>query len=116
MLAHTSLQAIEDDIIPLSEPVYTKSGDLVDRIAVTSGTQICIPTTCINRSTAIWGPDAKAFLPGRWLEEGAIPKAVQEVQGYRHLLTFVDGPRTCLGRGFAVAEFKVSSIPFTLRS
>ncbi|KIM68463.1 hypothetical protein SCLCIDRAFT_1209273 [Scleroderma citrinum Foug A] len=98
--------AIEDDIIPLSEPVYTKSGDLVDRIAVTSGTQICIPTTCINRSTAIWGPDAKGFLPGRWLEEGAIPKSAQEVQGYRHLLTFVDGPRTCLGRGFAVVEFK----------
>ncbi|KIM68473.1 hypothetical protein SCLCIDRAFT_1209288 [Scleroderma citrinum Foug A] len=98
--------AIEDDVIPISEPIRTKSGDLVDKIAVTSGTQVCIPTACINRSTAIWGADAKAFLPERWLEEGTIPKAAQEVQGYRHLLTFVDGPRTCLGRGFAVAEIK----------
>ena len=111
LLAHALLQAGEDDIIPISEPVYTKSGDLVDRIAVASGTKVCIPTACINRSTAIWGADAKAFLPERWLESGAIPKAAQEVQGYRHLLTFADGPRICLGRGFAVAEIKVSFHP-----
>jgi len=28
----------------------------------------------------------------------------RQIQAYRHLLTFVDGPRMCLGRGFA--EFK----------
>ncbi|KIM68469.1 hypothetical protein SCLCIDRAFT_1209280 [Scleroderma citrinum Foug A] len=98
--------AVEDDIIPISEPVYTKSGDLVDRIAVTSGTQVCVPIASINRSTAIWGADAKTFLPERWLKGGAIPKSAQEVQGYRHLLTFADGPRACLGRGFAVAQIK----------
>jgi len=31
----------------------------------------------------------------------------QEISGYRHLLTFGDGPRVCLGRGFALAEIKV---------
>ena len=29
------------------------------------------------------------------------------MQGHRHLLTFSDGPRTCLGKTFAVTEFKV---------
>lgn len=101
------MKATEDDVIPLSDPIYTRSGDLVDRIAVARGTQIGIPAGCINRSDAIWGADAKVFLPERWLEEGGIPNAAQEVQGYRHLLTFVDGPRSCLGKGFAVTEFKV---------
>ncbi|KAI6154194.1 cytochrome P450 [Pisolithus tinctorius] len=99
-------QATEDDVIPLSEPVRTKSGRVVNSISVTRGTQIGISTACINRSVAIWGADAKVFRPERWLEEGGIPKKAQEVQGYRHLLTFVDAPRTCLGKAFALAEFK----------
>ncbi|KIN94393.1 hypothetical protein M404DRAFT_1008378 [Pisolithus tinctorius Marx 270] len=105
-------QATEDDVIPLSEPVRTKSGRAVNSISVTHGTQIGISAACINRSVAIWGADAKVFRPERWLEEGGIPKKAQEVQGYRHLLTFVDGPRTCLGKGFALAEFK--TVIFTL--
>uniref|UniRef100_A0A0W0G6N4 Cytochrome p450 n=1 Tax=Moniliophthora roreri TaxID=221103 RepID=A0A0W0G6N4_MONRR len=35
-----------------------------------------------------------------------IPPTVREIQGHRHLLSFSDGPRTCLGKGFALAEFK----------
>ncbi|KAI6136084.1 cytochrome P450 [Pisolithus sp. B1] len=120
-LAEFLRQAREDDIIPLSEPVRTKSGQVVNSISVARGTQIGISTACINRSTTIWGADAKVFRPERWLEEGGIPKKAQEVQGYRHLLTFVDGLRTCLGKGFAVAEFKtimvvlVKSFVFEMR-
>ncbi|KAI6012725.1 cytochrome P450 [Pisolithus orientalis] len=114
-------QATEDDVIPLSEPVRAKSGRVVNSISVTCGTQVGISTACINRSVAIWGADAKVFRPERWLEEGGIPKKAQEVQGYRHLLTFVDGPRTCLGKAFALAEFKtvmvvlVKSFVFEIR-
>jgi cytochrome P450 len=61
----------------------------------------------VNRSTSIWGADAKEFKPQRWLDEGGTPEKAKEIQGYRHLLTFADGSRTCLGRGFALAEFKV---------
>ncbi|KAI6030986.1 cytochrome P450 [Pisolithus marmoratus] len=99
-------QAGEDDVIPLSEPVRTKSGRVVNSISVTRGTLIGISVACINRSTDIWGADAKVFRPERWLEEGGIPKKDTEVQGYRHLLTFVDGPRACLGKGFAMIELK----------
>ncbi|KAH7881865.1 cytochrome P450 [Phlebopus sp. FC_14] len=98
--------AAEDDVIPLSEPVRTKSGQIVDNITVARDTLITINFSCINRSAAIWGTDAKVFRPERWLNEEGIPKKVQEVQGHRHLLTFADGPRTCLGKGFALAEFK----------
>ncbi|KAG6330483.1 hypothetical protein ID866_8607 [Astraeus odoratus] len=98
--------ATEDDVIPLSEPVRTRSGKVVDSISVAKGTHIRISIPCINRSNSIWGPDAKEFRPERWLEEDGIPKKAQEIQAYRHILTFSDGPRTCLGKGFAVAEFK----------
>lgn len=61
----------------------------------------------MNRSVSVWGVDAKVFRPQRWLEE-EIPVRAQQIQGHRHLLTFLDGPRTCLGKNFALTEFKVS--------
>jgi cytochrome P450 len=101
------LQAREDDVIPLSEPVCTRSGKMTDSISIAKGSSMVISIRAINRSLAIWGPDAKEFKPDRWLTEDGISGKAKEVQGHRHLLTFVDGPRTCLGKDFAVAEFKV---------
>ncbi|KAG1882704.1 cytochrome P450 [Suillus subluteus] len=100
------LQAAADDVIPLSEPVRTVSGEMTDSICIAKGTLITISSAAINRSLAIWGPHAKEFKPDRWLTEDGISGKAKEVQGHRHLLTFVDGPRTCLGKDFAVTEFK----------
>ncbi|KAG1864429.1 hypothetical protein F4604DRAFT_1549141, partial [Suillus subluteus] len=91
---------------PLSKPVRTESGEMTDSISIVKGTLITISGVVINRSSAIWGPDAKEFKPDRWLTEDVIGKA-EEVRGHRHLLTFVDSPRTCLGKYFAITEFKV---------
>ncbi|KAI6105296.1 cytochrome P450 [Pisolithus croceorrhizus] len=99
-------EAAEDDVIPLSEPVQTKSGEFVDSIVVERGTIFTLPVSCINRSQAIWGPDAKVFRPERWLEPDGITKKAQEVKGHRHLLSFGDGPRTCIGKTFALAVIK----------
>jgi cytochrome P450 len=99
--------AAKDDVIPLSEPVRTESGEMTDSITVAKGTLITIPVAAINRSSAIWGPDAKEFKPDRWLSEDGISGKAKEVQGHRHLLTFVDGPRTCLGKDFAITEIKI---------
>ncbi|KAG2125568.1 cytochrome P450 [Suillus cothurnatus] len=102
-----SRRAREDDVIPLSEPVRTESGEMTDSISIAKGSLMVISIRAINRSLAIWGPDAKEFKPDRWLTEDGISGKAKEVQGHRHLLTFVDGPRTCLGKDFAIAEFKV---------
>lgn len=96
-----------DDVIPLSKPIRTRSGKLVDRITVAKGTYVSVSSLSINRSKAFWGLDAKEFKPERWIGEDGIPAEAKEIQGHRHLLTFIDGPRTCLGKGFAIAEFKV---------
>ncbi|KAI6041429.1 cytochrome P450 [Pisolithus marmoratus] len=95
----------EDDVIPLSQPVVIQTGEAVNSISVARGTQISVLISCINRSTDIWGADAKIFRPERWLEEDGIPRKAQDIQAYRHLLTFIDGPKTCLGKGFAAILF-----------
>ncbi|KAI9059020.1 cytochrome P450 [Trametes sanguinea] len=105
-LAMTSRMAAKDDVIPLSQPLRLPNGELTDHVAVPAGQHITVPIAAINTSTKFWGEDAREFRPERWLTPQGIPKKAQEVQGHRHLLTFVDGPRMCLGRGFALAEFK----------
>jgi cytochrome P450 len=92
-------------------------------VAIQKGETVSVPIACINRAEAVWGPDAKEFRPERWLEvvsdekekekgkKGGIQwgkpgDAYIQVSGYRHLLTFSDGQRACLGRGFALAELK----------
>ncbi|KAK0205791.1 cytochrome P450 [Desarmillaria ectypa] len=100
----TARVAAEDDILPLATPVVTKSGETINSIFVGKGTLVTTPIGMLNRSEELWGPDAKEFKPERWLEDSA-PRA-KEIKGHRHLLTFVNGPRTCLGKAFALAEFK----------
>ncbi len=103
-------QAAQDEILPLSSPVISKSGEELQSITIPKGTTINIPLRSINLSDAFWGPNAKSFVPERWLDnEKGVPKRAKGVQGYHHTLTFMDGPRMCLGRNVVVAEMKVSS-------
>ena len=86
------------------------TGELTDHVAITEGQEVTVPIGCMNTAVAFWGADAREFRPERWLDEDGLPKKAQEIQGHRHLLTFVDGHRMCLGRGFALAEFKVRCV------
>ncbi|KIL67292.1 hypothetical protein M378DRAFT_9529 [Amanita muscaria Koide BX008] len=76
--------AAKDDVVPLSYPMKTSSGKMVD--------------------TLFPFGDQMQFVPERWLEENPYPS--KDFSGYRHLYTFSDGPRKCLGRMFALAESK----------
>ncbi|OCH87669.1 cytochrome P450 [Obba rivulosa] len=105
-VAESSRVATVDDVIPLTAPIETSKGTYVERLYVARGETVAVPITLMNCSTAMWGPDAKQFKPERWINESGLPKRAQEIQGHRHLLTFLDGPRMCLGRAFALAEFK----------
>ncbi|KAF8623174.1 hypothetical protein AX17_007530 [Amanita inopinata Kibby_2008] len=96
--------AAEDDVMPFSTPVTTTTGDKLTSLPIPKGTVVTVPIALINRSEAFWGPDAKQFIPERWL--GDLPAPVKNLTGHRHLYTFSDGPRICLGRGFALAEMK----------
>jgi cytochrome P450 len=120
-VGETNRIASEDDVIPLAYPVTTRDGILTDRIVVKKGQNVSVPIRFIGRSEKFWGEGAKIFRPERWLELGSdsgfrpdgAEKAsgnslkATELSGHRHLLTFSDGQRTCLGKSFALAEFKV---------
>ena len=102
------LKATSDDVVPLSKPIETLSGEVTDRIFVAKGTAVVVPIHALNKSTKLWGEDAQSFIPERWFDEEGLAGA-KDIQGYRHMLTFVDGTRKCLGQGFALAEFKVNA-------
>lgn len=104
----TRLQATEDDVIPFSAPIKTSSGEEVSSLVIKKGETITAPILYMNRAEMFWGPNATEFEPERWVEpEGKGVAGAKEIQGHRHLLTFSDGARFCLGRNFALVEFKV---------
>ncbi|TFK33700.1 cytochrome P450 [Crucibulum laeve] len=99
-------RAAEDDIIPFSNPITTASGETITSLVIAKGTTVTSPIMFMNTCESFWGPDAREFEPERWLKEELGP--AKDIQGHRHILTFSDGPRTCLGKSFALAEFKAA--------
>ena len=96
-------------MIPFTTPITTASGDQTYSLAISKGTVITSHIQYMNRAEVFWGANSKEFEPERWLEGGDRAKA-EEIHGYRHTLTFSDGPRSCLGKSFALTQFKVRSV------
>ncbi|KAI0648738.1 cytochrome P450 [Trametes meyenii] len=97
--------AMEDDLLPLGEPVYI-NGVPHDWIRVPKGTPIVIPILAINRDKELWGEDAFEFRPERW---DALPEAVSSIPGiWANNLTFMGGQHACLGFRFSLNEVKVA--------
>jgi len=60
-----------------------------------------------NKDRALWGDDAAVFNPDRWLPDVSKSQHVANggaASNYSYL-TFLHGPRSCIGQGFAKAEF-----------
>jgi cytochrome P450 len=74
---------------------------------VPAGTRLYIAPWATNRNTALWGPDADEFVPERWIdkETGRANNSGGAASNYSNL-TFLHGPRTCIGERFAKSEMK----------
>ena len=70
---------------------------------VPAGTKIIISAWGVHSSTDLWGPDAAKFNPDRWMGPGRANNGGAE-SAYS-FLTFLHGPRSCIGQAFARAEF-----------
>jgi cytochrome P450 len=70
---------------------------------VPRGTTVVICPWAVNTSTHLWGPDAREFNPERWLGQGKANTGGAE-SNYA-ITTFLHGPRSCIGKDFAKAEF-----------
>ncbi|KAL1939460.1 hypothetical protein VTO73DRAFT_10016 [Trametes versicolor] len=102
--------AMKDDMIPLSAPFTDRNGNVQDHVKVLAGSPIVIPILTLNRSKAIWGEDAHEFRPERWESP---PDTVSSIPGvWGHMLTFLGGPRACIGYRFSLVEMK--ALIFTL--
>ncbi|EJD37728.1 cytochrome P450 [Auricularia subglabra TFB-10046 SS5] len=97
-------EVFEDDAIPLGAPMVDARGNTISQIKVQKGDGVLIPIRLVNHSKAIWGPDADEFRPERWEH---IPSGASSIPGIApNLMTFIGGPRSCIGHRFATAEFK----------
>ncbi|KAK3064046.1 hypothetical protein LTS18_010552 [Coniosporium uncinatum] len=74
---------------------------------IPKGTQILLSPWAINRSPHLWGDEAQVFKPERWInpETGGPNKTGGATSNYDQL-TFLHGPRSCIGQGFAMAELR----------
>jgi cytochrome P450 len=79
-------------------------------VPVPEGTEIIISAWAINRSPKLWGPDAVAFNPDRWIDVDGQGNSKPNNSGGTNsnysLLTFLHGPRSCIGQNFAKAELR----------
>jgi cytochrome P450 len=71
---------------------------------VPAGTKILLSVWAVNTSLALWGADAADFKPERWLGPGKTNSSGGATSNYA-FLTFLHGPRSCIGQAFAKAEF-----------
>lgn len=69
---------------------------------IPKNTTFTIPMGIINQDPKLWGPTARTFDPERWLGEGRANSG--GVENHLGFLTFLHGPRSCIGSGFAKAE------------
>ncbi|CDO70546.1 hypothetical protein BN946_scf184579.g2 [Trametes cinnabarina] len=103
----TERVALKDDVIPLSTPIVTPSGEKLTSVRIAAGQVFHIPFSTIQVNPAVWGPDATEFNPDRWLTPGGVPPPSELPHGWSGLVTFCDGPRNCIGYRLAIFEFKV---------
>ncbi|KAG6990200.1 Cytochrome P450 monooxygenase FUM15 [Fusarium oxysporum f. sp. conglutinans] len=73
---------------------------------IPEGTDIIVSIWYINRSPEIWGPDAAEFRPERWIRGDGKPNQNGGASSNYNFLTFLHGPRSCIGQGFAKAEMR----------
>lgn len=67
---------------------------------IPAGTIVYILANAINRLPAYWGPTADRFDPDRW-------DRLPETWTQNSFMTFLHGPRGCIGRKFAETEMKI---------
>ena len=72
---------------------------------IPKGTTIILAPAATNTSTSQWGPDALSFNPDRWMEADGRANNKGGAGSNFSFLTFLHGPRSCIGQKFALAEF-----------
>lgn len=95
---------IENDVLPLSTPITTRSGKVIREVPIPKGLRLVLSIPRFNSDPTIWGEDAHVFNPERYLKS--------ERNGptgfglYANTMTFGAGVRGCIGWRFALYELQ----------
>lgn len=111
-----SLAKVDADLLPYLDNVCRESlryippipmtvrmsiaPDTIGEYKIPAGTTIYIVANAINRLPIYWGPTADEFDPDRW-------DNLPETYTTNAFMTFLQGPRGCIGRKFSETEMKV---------
>jgi len=104
------LQAVCSEVLRLWAPVpLTLRVAAVDTSVsghfVPKGTTVILAPAAVNTSKQLWGGDALDFRPERFLGPDGKSNNQGSAKSNYSFLTFLHGPRSCIGQKFAVAEF-----------
>ncbi|KAF7358404.1 hypothetical protein MVEN_00890600 [Mycena venus] len=126
----TGRVAMRDDVVPLDRPWTDVNGIVHETLRVAKGQHVIIPIRSMNRDKEIWGANAAEFMclrisliiicgcaqreyigsPERWESDPPLSSNLPGV--WSQVLTFLGGPRACIGYRFSVVEMK--ALLFTL--
>lgn len=87
--------------VPGTLRIAVKDTTLVGK-HIPKGTIVILAPEITNHLEELWGPDAKRFNPERFMAPGKANTG-GATSNYA-LMTFLHGPRSCIGQGFARAE------------
>ncbi|KAJ0403932.1 hypothetical protein P43SY_009425 [Pythium insidiosum] len=92
-------------VVPLNSRTATRDVTLCDGTFVKAGTHVLLPIYALNRLPAVWGDDAAAFRPERWLDPATGELLATWTPA--RLASFSWGPRQCLGMRLALLELQM---------
>ncbi|KAI9725093.1 MAG: hypothetical protein M1812_000369, partial [Candelaria pacifica] len=105
------LSAVCREVLRLFPPVAVTIRIAVKDTAICGhpipkNTTVMLPPWAVNASTALWGSDAAEFVPERWQRHASdISTDGNKTHTNYDFLTFLHGPRSCIGQSFAMGEF-----------
>ncbi|KAI2465869.1 cytochrome P450 [Annulohypoxylon bovei var. microspora] len=91
--------------IPVTIRVAARDTSLAGQ-TIPKGTEILVSPWLINRSPIFWGLSAGEFRPERWIEKDGRPNNTGGATSNYEFLSFLHGPRACIGQNFARAELR----------
>lgn len=92
--------------IPVTSRVSVRDTTVAGQL-IPKDTMIFIVPWAINRHPDLWGESAEQFVPERWIDKET-GRATMNGGAYSNFafLTFIHGPRSCIGEKFARAELR----------
>ncbi|KAF5125712.1 Cytochrome P450 monooxygenase FUM15 [Metarhizium anisopliae] len=107
------LNAVCNEVLRFFSPVPRTSREAVEDTTVQGypipkGSVVLLSPWATNVDQNLWGSDALEFKPERWLASDAMDTKSASSGGASSVyafLTFLHGPRSCIGASFAKSEF-----------